>query len=213
MQLLFFAFFLLPWPALAADSDPYGQWEGELDAENLQAHKDIKSETYEVHFNQDGTFELHIRTVFAPEYDFWAGLDKVDSSVAERVDTMSLTLQGQWETPSNDELILTAESASATINDKDMLTVMAEALVRTRAIEEGYNEEQIQILIDATVKIVDPQEGYAGFITNLNERNPYYYNFEGNTLAAEINGHVIYLHEVGGTAVKDWSWGRIKSAR
>jgi len=213
MQLLFFALLLLPCPALAADADLYGQWEGELDAENLQGHPNIKSETYRVYFNQDGTFELHIRTVFVPEYDFWADLDGVDSNLAEHVNTTSVLLQGQWSTLSDDELVLTVESAATTINDRSMLEVITEATIRTRAIEDGYDEEETQVLIDAVIKLIDPEEIYADFIANFNEQNPYYYKLEGNTLATEINGHIVYLYEVGATPVKDWSWGRIKSSR
>ena len=213
MRLLFLALFLLPWPALAADADLYGQWEGELDAENLQGHQNIKSETYRVYFNQDGTFELHIRTVFVPEHDYWAGLDGIDSNIAEHVNTTGIILQGQWSTLSDDELVLTVESVATTINDKDMIVVLAEATIRTRAIEDGYDEEEIQVFVDAVIKLIDRQEIYADFITNFNERNPYYYKLEGSTLAAEINGHVVYLHEAGATAVKARSWGQVKSFR
>ena len=214
MRLLFFAFFVLPWPASGADADLYGQWEGELEAEHLHLHENVKRETSQVRFDQDGTFELHIRTVFVPEYDFWANTDGVDSSLAEHVDATGVLWQGRWDTLSDDQLILTAESAAMTINDKDMLEVTAEAVGRTKAIEEGYNEEQTRVLIDAIIKLIDPEEIYADFVADFNGQNPHYYKLEGNTLVVEINGHLFYFDKVGGgTPVKAWSWGQVKSSR
>jgi hypothetical protein len=210
MRLLLFAVFSLPWPALAADANLYGQWESEMKAEHLE----VERITSQIQFDQDGTFELRIRTVFVPEYDFWANIDKVDSSLAEHVDSTDVLLQGRWDTLSDDKLILTAESAAITINDKDMLEVTTEAVVRTRAIEDGYNEEETRVLIDAIIKLLDPEEIYANSIANFNEENPHYYKLEGNTLVAEINGHLFYFDKVVvGTPVKAWSWGQVKSAR
>lgn len=212
MRLLFFAIFALPWPALAADANLYGQWEGEMEAAYL--HLGVERTTSQIQFDQDGTFELSIRTVFVPEYDFWANIDEVDSSLAEHVDSTDVLYQGRWDTLSDDELILTAESAAMTLNDKDMLEVTIEALVRTRAIEDGYNEEDTRVLIDATLKFLDPEEIYADSIADFNEENPHYYKLEGNTLVAEINAHLFYFDKVGGgTAVKAWSWGQVKSFR
>ena len=211
MRLLFGVFFLLPWPASGADADLYGQWEGELEAEDL--HEGVKRETYQVHFDQDDTFELRIRTVLVPENDFWANIDGVDSSLAEHVDATGVLWQGRWDALSDDQLILTAESAAMTINDKDMLEVTAEAVGRTKAIEEGYNEEQTRVLIDAIIKLIDPEEIYADSIADFNGQNPHYYKLEGNTLVAEISGHLVYFLEVGSTPVKAWSWGQVKSSR
>ncbi len=212
MRFLFFAVFALPWPALAADANLYGQWEGEMEAAHL--HLGVERTTSQIQFDQDGTFELRIRTVFVPEYDYWANLDGVDSSLAEHVDATGVLFQGRWDTLSDDQLILTAESVASTINDKDMLEVMTEAVVRTKAIKDGYNEEETRILIDAVIKLLDPEEIYAESIADFNEENPHYYKLEGNTLVAKINGHLFSFDKVGGgTPVKAWSWGQIKSSR
>lgn len=212
MRFLFFAFFVLPWPVSGADADLYGQWEGEMEAAHL--HLGVERTTSQIQFDQDGTFELRIRTVFVPEYDFWANMDGVDSSLAEHVDAIGVLFQGRWDTLSDDQLILTAESVAMTINDKDMVEVTAEATVRTKAVEDGLTEEEIRVILDAVIILLDPEEIYAESIADFNEENPHYYKLEGNTLVAEINGHLFYFDKVGGgTPVKAWSWGQVKSSR